>query len=31
MNTIAAGIYDNVPFDILGDFVHISGITGGGQ
>jgi tripartite-type tricarboxylate transporter receptor subunit TctC len=31
MNTIAAGIYDNVPFDILGDFVHVGGIVGGGQ
>ena len=31
MNTIAAGIYDSVPFDILGDFVHVGGIVGGGQ
>jgi tripartite-type tricarboxylate transporter receptor subunit TctC len=31
MNTIAAGIYDNVPFDILNDFVHIGAITGGAQ
>jgi tripartite-type tricarboxylate transporter receptor subunit TctC len=31
MNTIAAGMYENVPFDILGDFVHIGGIVGGGQ
>ena len=31
MNTIAAGMYDSVPFDIMGDFVHIGGVTGGGQ
>ena len=31
MNTIAAGVYDSVPFDILGDFVHVGGVVGGGQ
>ncbi len=31
MNTIAAGVYDSVPFDILGDFVRVGGIVGGGQ
>ncbi len=31
MNTVAAGIYDNLPFDILNDFVHIGAISGGPQ
>lgn len=31
LNTIAAGMYDNVPFDIVGDFAHIGAIGGGAQ
>jgi tripartite-type tricarboxylate transporter receptor subunit TctC len=31
MNTMVAGIYDNLPFDILKDFEHVGGITGGAQ
>lgn len=31
MNTMVAGIYDNLPFDILKDFTHVGGITGGAQ
>lgn len=31
LNTIAAGLYDNLPFDIVGDFAHIGPIGGGAQ
>lgn len=31
LNTIAAGMYDNVPFDIVNDFAHIGAIGGGAQ
>lgn len=31
MNTMVAGIYENLPFDILKDFEHVGGITGGAQ
>ncbi len=31
LNTIAAGLYDNVPFDIVGDFAHIGVIGAGAQ
>lgn len=31
MNTMVAGIYDNLPFDILKDFDHVGAITGGAQ
>lgn len=31
LNTIAQGIYDKVPFDIVSDFVHIASIGGGVQ
>ncbi len=31
VNTITAGLHDKLPFDIVGDFVHISAIGGGAQ
>lgn len=31
LNTIAQGMYDKVPFDIVNDFVHIAPIAGGAQ
>lgn len=31
LNTIAQGIYEKVPFDIVTDFVHIGAIGGGAQ
>ena len=31
VNTIAQGIYDKVPFDIVTDFAHIAAIGGGAQ
>jgi tripartite-type tricarboxylate transporter receptor subunit TctC len=31
VNTIAQGLYDKVPFDIVGDFVHVSPVAGGAQ
>lgn len=31
LNTIAAGIYDKVPFDIVNDFAHVGVIGGGAQ
>lgn len=31
LNTIAQGMYDKVPFDIVNDFVHVASIAGGAQ
>jgi tripartite-type tricarboxylate transporter receptor subunit TctC len=31
LNTIAQGMYDNVPFDIVKDFEHVGAIGGGAQ
>jgi len=31
VNTITAGLHEKLPFDIVGDFVHISAIGGGAQ
>jgi tripartite-type tricarboxylate transporter receptor subunit TctC len=31
LNTIAQGIYEKVPFDIVGDFTHVGSIGGGAQ
>lgn len=31
VNTIAQGLYERVPFDIVADFAHASGIGGGAQ
>lgn len=31
MNTMVAGIYDNLPFDMMNDFAHVGGISGGAQ
>lgn len=31
VNAIAAGLYDNVPFDIVGDFAHIASLGEGPQ
>ncbi|HEY8356801.1 MAG TPA: tripartite tricarboxylate transporter substrate binding protein [Ramlibacter sp.] len=31
LNTIAAGMYDKVPFDIVSDFAHVGVIGGGAQ
>lgn len=31
VNTISAGLHDKLPFDIVGDFAHISAIGGGAQ
>ena len=31
LNTIAQGIYDKVPFDIVNDFAHIAAVVGGAQ
>lgn len=31
LNTIAAGLYDGVPFDIVGDFAHVGAIGAGAQ
>jgi tripartite-type tricarboxylate transporter receptor subunit TctC len=31
LNTIAQGLYDNVPFDIVNDFEHVGAIGGGYQ
>lgn len=31
VNTIAQGLYERVPFDIVSDFAHASGIGGGAQ
>lgn len=31
LNTIAQGMYEKVPFDIVGDFVHVAAVAGGAQ
>lgn len=31
LNTIAQGLYEKVPFDIVNDFVHVATIAGGAQ
>jgi tripartite-type tricarboxylate transporter receptor subunit TctC len=31
LNTIAQGLYDKVPFDIINDFVHVASVAGGAQ
>lgn len=31
LNTIAQGMYEKVPFDIVNDFVHVATIAGGAQ
>ena len=31
LNTIAQGIYEKVPFDIVNDFVHVASVAGGAQ